>query len=133
MGFKVPNQYRIRHGVMGSDDSYGNNGAFSFSVGKYRCTAIASDQAMPNGKGGAWEHVSVRTDYGPPDWPTMCAVKALFWGPDDWVIQFHPAESAYVNVHPDVLHLWRPVGKKIPTPPVEMVGPVTGKRGLSHG
>lgn len=127
--FKVPEQYRIRHGVMASDETYGNNGAFSFSVGMFRCTAIASDKGMPTGKDRSeWEHVSVRTDYGTPDWPTMAAVKAMFWGPDDVVMQLHPAESDYVNFHPDVLHLWRPVGKRIPTPPTAMVGPVTGKR-----
>lgn len=128
--FKVPERYRLRRGVMASDETYGNNGAFEFSIGHNRCVAIASDRAMPNGKGGAWEHVSVRVlgDAGPPDWQTMCAVRELFWSQEDWVVQFHPPASEYVNFHPDVLHLWRPVGKKIPTPPSAMVGPVTGKR-----
>ena len=28
MAFHVPNQYRIKSGLYGSDESYGNNGAF---------------------------------------------------------------------------------------------------------
>lgn len=132
MTFHVPNQYRLRHGALASDDSYGNNGAYSLSVGMFRCTVIASDQGMPTGKDKtAWEHVSVRTDYGPPDWATMCAIKALFWDTDDVVMQLHPAQAEYVNFHPDVLHLWRPVGKKIPTPPAAIVGPLTRPKGAS--
>jgi hypothetical protein len=69
--------------------------------------------------GLGWEHVSVST---PARWPEMCFVKALFWSPDDVVIQFHPAEAEYVNQHPNCLHLWRPQGVTLPTPPPILVG-----------
>lgn len=60
-----------------------------------------------------WEHVSIshRNNRKLPDWETMCKVKDLFWGKDVTVVQFHPAESAYlhgVNGKKNVLHLWRP-------------------------
>jgi hypothetical protein len=52
----------------------------------------------------------------------MCFIKDLFWDAEDVVIQYHPAKSEYVNMHENTLHLWRPVGKEIPTPPKELVG-----------
>lgn len=52
----------------------------------------------------------------------MCEVKDLFWGPDETVMQIHPAIEDYVNDHPYCLHLWRPRGEYIPTPPPILVG-----------
>lgn len=80
---------------------------------------IASD-------GLGWEHVSTRAvDNGQdeiPTWEEMCAVKSFFWDAEDWVIQYHPAESEYVNNNHYVLHLWRPVLVAFPTPPSDLVG-----------
>lgn len=53
------------------------------------------------------EHVSVRAKKGTPSWETMCVVKDLFWEDEDEVIQYHPKKSQYVNMHPNVLHMWR--------------------------
>lgn len=72
--------------------------------------------------GLGWEHVSVSTPGRCPNWPEMCFVKNLFWSADDVVIQFHPAASEYVNNHPYCLHLWRPQGITLPTPPRLLVG-----------
>lgn len=52
----------------------------------------------------------------------MCQVKDLFWDPEDWVVQFHPAHSEYVNNHPGVLHLWRCLTQPFPQPDRLMVG-----------
>jgi hypothetical protein len=73
--------------------------------------------------GGGWEHVSVSHFAAVPDWRDMCEVKDLMWPPEDWVMQYHPARSEYVNYHPYCLHLWRPVDGVFPTPPSWMVGP----------
>jgi hypothetical protein len=82
---------------------------------------IASD-IVP---GIPWEHVSVsvpkRTRV--PNWREMCHVKDAFWDEEDCVAQFHPPKSDYVNYHPYVLHLWRPVGIELPRPPSIAVGP----------
>lgn len=75
--------------------------------------------------GGGWEHVSVSLERRVPLWEEMCFVKRAFWGPEDAVMQIHPAESRYVNCHPFCLHLWRPVGAEIPLPPAWMVGPLS--------
>ena len=90
-----------------------------------------------------WEHVSVhayRTRQGEvlglmgrgqpggpklrtPSWKEMCYVKRLCWDGADVVMQLHPRESEYVNLHPNVLHLWRPKFAAIPEPPSILVGP----------
>lgn len=81
---------------------------------------IASDGVDPEAHG--WEHVSVSCLRRPPNWQEMCFVKDLFWDPEDCVIQFHPPpHSVYVNVHQNVLHLWRHKEHVFPMPPVELV------------
>ncbi len=74
--------------------------------------------------GGGWDHVSVSlaSSRSCPYWEEMKFVKDLFWGPDEVVMQLHPKEADYVNNHPGCLHLWRPFGQEIPTPPAWMVG-----------
>jgi hypothetical protein len=68
-----------------------------------------------------WEHVSVHVvEYGKmrtPTWDEMCAVKDIFWDDDEAVVQYHPEKKNYVNVHPHVLHLWKPTAAALPTPP----------------
>jgi hypothetical protein len=73
-----------------------------------------------------WEHVSARISEGrgngwkeaTPAWDEMCAIKDIFWGKDEVVMQLHPAEDDYVNLHPHVLHLWKPTRSIIPLPPL---------------
>jgi len=117
----VPNPavepHRITRGPKASDARYGNNGAFLIpgpDHGKL-LTVIASD-------GAGWEHVSVSTRSRIPTWDEMCLVKDLFWGENETVVQYHPAKAHYVNNHPYVLHLWRPLGSEFPLPPDRLVG-----------
>lgn len=119
---RVPEHCRIRTGPTGSDSSYGNNGAFWVTLKTFgqRVLVIASDE-------GGWEHVSVSRQDRCPTWAEMCEVKDLFFGPDEWVMQYHPAASDYVNHHPYCLHLWRPVGMEFPVPPAWMVGPLKAR------
>lgn len=118
--FHVPNQFRItKNHPLASDDSIGNNGAFQIQINVNTVAyCIASDQ---NG----WEHVSVHVvEDGKPETPTweeMCAIKSVFWDKEDTVIQYHPAASEYVNMHENVLHLWRPTNQTLPTPPKIMI------------
>jgi hypothetical protein len=123
--FKVPNRHRVKTGKWGSDDSEGKNGMFTFAmkskVGKnVNVATIASDQE-------GWEHVSVSLPglNRCPTWEEVCFVKSLFWDDEDCVVQYHPAKSESVNYHPYCLHLWRPVGRDILTPPPLFVGPIT--------
>lgn len=123
--FHVPNQCRIRnHQLLPSDDSFGNNGLFKvehYKIYNYYFFIQASD-------GMGWEHVSVslftkkHAVQRCPTWEEMCWIKDMFWDEDDCVIQYHPAKSEYVNLHPFVLHLWKPIGQFLPIPPKIMVG-----------
>lgn len=92
------------------------NGAFKVYVEGKSFFVIASS-------GGGWEHVSVhpKNQKRCPTWEEMCAVKDMFFEPEEVVVQLHPAHSEYVNNHPYCLHLWRPLEREIPLPPVEFV------------
>jgi hypothetical protein len=67
--------------------------------------------------GGGWEHLSVSTRKRTPAWEEMCWFKDIFWRPDECCVQYHPPGSSYVNNHEHCLHIWRPIGIEIPTPP----------------
>lgn len=71
--------------------------------------------------GEGWDHISVSTQHRIPTWEEMCKIKALFFEPEEVVMQLHPAEANYINFHPHCLHLWRPQNEAIPTPPLEFV------------
>lgn len=69
----------------------------------------------------AWDHASVSARNRPPNWTEMCLVKSIFWADDECVVQFHVPDAEHINLHPNVLHLWRPLLVPIPTPPRKMV------------
>lgn len=122
--FHVPDDCRVIEGPYGSFPEDGNNGMFRIVMKKsinvdrrLRYLCVASD-------GGGWEHVSVSLPWRCPTWNEMCAIKNIFWDPEDLVVQFHPPASEYVNNHPNCLHLWRKCGSNdfCETPPAEFVG-----------
>lgn len=119
MAFSIPDNCRISRGPLASSDKSGNNGAFLLRTeNDIDLFVIASD-------GEGWEHVSVHARDGmqqrTPTWDEMCFVKSKFWSDEDCVVQFHPPRRDYVNVHPHVLHLWRPIGSNLPTPHQKLV------------
>lgn len=135
---KVPNQYRINHPFLGSDNSYGNNGYFV--IPHHRIQDYFYNVQVSDGEG--WEHVSVtltrRQDIlinrRPSNkfkmkavercctWEEMCYIKSIFWDDEERVMQLHPPKSMWVNNHPYCLHLWRPIEKEVPLPDALMVG-----------
>lgn len=132
MAFHVPELSRggsMTHPALHGCVLDGNNGAFDVPSPEpgWRLACVASD-------GEGWEHVSVhayneaRTKQRVPTWKEMSFIKRLFWDGEDVVMQLHPREDEYVNCHPFVLHLWRPVDAAIPTPPAEFVGPLNPER-----
>lgn len=125
--WKFLNQCRATFGPLATDESYGFNGWFRFNVKREvrPIYCIASD-------GGKWKHVSV--SFGPknfktPSWDVMCAVRHLFFEPDEWVVQFHPPIGKNINQHAGCLHLWCWKGGEFPTPPPEFVGVVGWTKG----
>lgn len=118
--FKVPEKYRVTEGRMKSHSIIGNNGLFRVAKSKRVVYwVIASD-------GEGWEHVSVSLDKAErcPTWGEMCFIKDMFWGEEDVIVQYHPAKKDYVNYHPYTLHLWRPIGIDLMSPPPILVGPL---------
>lgn len=115
--WKIINAARLHEGRFASDESDGFNGYFKLMICYEWLQIIASD-------GMGWKHVSVSRFMDGrkvPTWEMMCRVKDLFFEPQDWVIQFHPAHSEYVNNHPGCLHLWQP-DVAFPTPPSILTG-----------
>lgn len=92
------------------------NGCFKVFVNGRSFFVIASN-------GGGWDHVSVspKNQKRTPTWDEMCAIKDMFFEPEECVVQYHPPKSDYVNNHPYVLHLWRPQVGEIKRPPIIFV------------
>lgn len=107
---------RVTTGVLRSDKSYGNNGAFLIPYKKgIDLSIVASDQF-------GWDHVSVSLPTITPTWLMMCFVKDLFWEDEEVVFQLHPKKSEYINCHNHCLHMWRPQTDAMPIPPTWMIG-----------
>jgi len=130
MAFHVPDDCRVTTGPLSSAPGAGQYGAFRLLSPEPGWTLwlVCDDGADPDHPTG-WEHVSVSArrgnkvgDVRTPTWKEMVYVKATCWDPEDVVVQFHPRQSEYVNVHPHVLHLWRHRELVFPTPPADLVG-----------
>lgn len=108
--FRLTEKEKKITGTIG--DSY--NGFFEIPVNGKKYTVIASN-------GCGWEHVSVSNEKHIPSWIVMNKIKNLFWDKNETVVQFHPAESEYVNIHPNCLHLWKEIGKEYSLPRRELI------------
>jgi hypothetical protein len=100
------------------------HGAFMIPCGVERLRVISGPGSLwelGGITGPPWDHVSVSLSFRTPLWEEMCYIKDLFFEPDEWVVQFHPAKSDYINDHPYVLHLWRLCEGEFPKPPKQCV------------
>lgn len=71
--------------------------------------------------GDGWDHVSVSLATRCPTWEEMETIKRLLFHPHEVVIQYHVAVKDHINVHPYVLHMWRPHNVVIPLPPKDLI------------
>lgn len=117
---------RIRVGDYASDESYGLAGAFRLIAPSGALLLVLSSGPESAANDTEWEHVSVSAEHRPPIWEEMCWIKDIFWDEHEMALQYHPPKSEYVNFHPNVLHIWKPVRMSIPMPPVLLVGPRSG-------
>lgn len=122
---KAPEKYRLlKHPILGSDSSYGNNGFFI--IPHHRINGYSYNCMISDGEG--WEHVSVtlssidRKVDRCCTWEEMCFIKSIFFSDYEAVIQIHPPKKDHISTHPYCLHLWRPTEKEIPLPDPLMVG-----------
>lgn len=112
---------RVTDGAYASGSSM-TQGAFRVACARselYVLFSAGADWPACQLTGEPWEHASVSVigEARCPKWEEMGFVKDLFWREEEWVIQFHPAKTEYVNRHPFVLHLWRPTLTVLPVPP----------------
>jgi len=56
--------------------------------------------------GRRWLHLSVSHRDRLPKWREVVEVKELFLGVDRYAYQVLPPRDRYINIHPNVLHLW---------------------------
>lgn len=126
--FHVPEYARVTRGPMASDPGTPAGSFVVDSIEPGWVLVLICDDGRAPGDETGWEHVSVHADTARgrtrsrvPTWREMVQVKDLIWDAEDAVVQFHPPRSSYVNTHPDVLHLWRPIDVALPTPPVRLV------------
>ena len=105
------NKYRVTiFGYMGDEAC----GAFEIPYRSYRFTVVASAS-------DGWEHVSVSLPNRCPNWEEMSFFKDMFFEETECVMQLHPPKEDYINNHNYCLHLWKPIDKEIPRPPLYMV------------
>ena len=126
-------KYRVRTGVLASDESFGANGMFLIPskvlrVGQHvlpSCKVMCSDGSGWDSEmmgDVAWEHVSVSLEHRCPTWEEMCVIKHVFWRDEENVLQYHVPREEWVNNVNHCLHLWKPVGVEVIRPPALAVG-----------
>lgn len=108
--------FRRMHHVLGGSPSGRNFGYFVYG----ECRIISSGTPDPENEfniPNEWEHVSVSCIDRCPSWDEMSAIKELFWEDSETVMQFHPMNKQYINLHPFTLHMWKKVGVNSELPP----------------
>lgn len=123
---KFPEIFRWNNAPRPYHTSEGDPYGFFVVPGRFAKGRTLKCMASSGGDGIDWEHVSVSLVDQPdkcPSWDEMCIIKDLFWDKSECVVQFHPAESDYVNAHAGCLHLWKWNVAPFPKPPSILVGP----------
>lgn len=71
---------------------------------------VATSQDEEPGGKRAWIHVSFSRPDRLPDYDDLQTARRNFIGIDRVSLQIFPVEEEYVDLHPNCLHLWSPVG-----------------------
>lgn len=110
---KELDQFREKHPFWPQTET---SGAFKVVVNRRSFLVLAS--VDNTGEDGVWEHISVRPKNQKrcPTWDEMCAIKKMFFQPEEECVEFHPKESEYVNRSEYCLHIWRPAAGKLNSP-----------------
>lgn len=108
--------YAFEHPQFGPPDREGLGGCYMLPSPRtgVKLRIIASNDA-------GWDHVSVSLEHRCPNWHEMELVKHTFFREGEWAMQLHAPPSEHINIHPHVLHIWRPHEGQIPIPPAIFV------------
>lgn len=98
------------HGVVGDEGA----GVFVFEREGVDLYCV-----MSSGEG--WDHISISTRDRTPTWDEMEFVRKRVTKPGEVWMQFGVPDSLHINVHPYVLHWWRPQHREVRLPPRWMV------------
>lgn len=83
---------------------------------------MVNDQMMAVvSTGEGWDHVSISRRDRCPTWEEMEHCKRMFFLPTETAMQLHVPPADHINIHKNVLHLWRPQNAEIPMPPKDFV------------
>ena len=97
--------------------------ASGYDGGEYAIECEGIKLCVIASMGGGWDHISVSTKDRCPTWDEMEFIARLFFNPDEVAMQLHLPVADHINMHPFVLHWWRPQKKlrRIPLPPKKFV------------
>lgn len=111
-------KYRVKHPTWPQNEK---NGVFKVYVNGRSFYVLVSVDTI--GGDGMWEHISVtpKNQKRCPTWEEMCAIKDMFFFPEEECIEYHPRRSEYVNYESNCLHIWRPVNGSVIRRPIEDV------------
>jgi hypothetical protein len=114
------NRWRIRPAdaahpsVIASTDADGWNGHFMMPLEGEMWYIVLSDKM-------GWKRLSIANAQKRqlPSPQVMCHVKELFYGDDEWAVQFYPPKDQHIESgYPYRLDLWMPLNDHMPTPVV---------------
>jgi hypothetical protein len=80
------------------------------------------------GDGRRWLHLSVSRASRLPSWADLTDARDAFLPPDRYAYQVFPPRPLWVNLNPNVLHLWCPLDGGPPLPEFSAV--VGGRRSI---
>jgi hypothetical protein len=117
--FEIPDEWSLR-------ENRDDGAAWYVARGRYKgMLVLASSNEESDGR--EWLHVSASRRNGPPSWDDMKHAKEVFFG-DRYAAMILPPKRYYVNLHPNVLHLWGPLTGEWPLPEFSGVKTIGGRR-----
>ena len=106
-----------------SDDSDGWNGHFLVPIEGQTWCIVLSDRE-------GWKHLAIfnATNLMIAPWSVMAMAKDLFYGDDEWAVQYYPPKDHAIGNSAFRLHLWSPLNETLAHPPVlhDERSPATG-------
>lgn len=81
-------------------------------------------------EGALWFHVSASGGKRVPTWYELREIKDVVIGKDRLALQVLPNADEYVNIDPNVLHLWAPLEGARPIPDFRKWAPELGRQAL---
>lgn len=109
MPLHAAESYRIRHGRLGSDDSFDSNGYFLVPYKEEFLLCLISDS-------GGWDHVNISLPARTPNWEEIEFVRDIFFDAQDIVVIYSPPRLFPYVTNPFHIHMWRRQGHQFPIP-----------------